>query len=787
MSFSQSGSTITQSGTDTDLSGLSGTTGVTTQTVGNLTIYIIASNNLAITGTCTMDPPTEMIVLTSTTTANQLYVNGGTFNVGSPVTPSYGTALDDIYPQHTAIVCAKDGPGCCSGGAINVNATGTLNAYGAIFNINAVSVWANGSTIVFRDVILYSQDDDANTRIRCQEGTNIDIDGLTMYGIQFDWLVTETFGTFENFKPLNRGMPIENATGTAGTRAWRVFPDNTYATDASMNNWQGAHDVTITLAERGSRCLIVPDSTSSSTAHGGRIYHEFYVLCLDTDNAPIQYVKCLCEDFNNSLRIETTTGPTNIDGDVDQSIEYTTGSTGLTSMFSLMIAMYYRTNSVSDLATPDGQERVDYRGKPHTVEVAITASSGVSATLTSSDSSLPLMTEGDRFILQGSTSNDDQTWKVTNTGTAASVNADRLNGNSTNESEQTLSMSVLGEDAYDVILFSYLYLPYSFNNATMHGLVANTLTATLLLDPNITETNSATVDAYTTIDNAAEFYDAAKFYIYDNFAGETAVLVVKEGTLIDAGTLDVTMDSGATAAFDLTGTEITIKPTDAFTGGIRSTGTISLTAAEDQTDMTIDGDLHIDIGANATLDFDNVTVTGDVYNDSASYTLQINSTNGSSLTAGDPGTGNGQTNIVATCPIKVTVKDIDSGSVIEGARVLIAADTGGDLPFEDTVTITRVTTTATVAHTAHGMVDGESINIKGAVQPEYNGTHVITYISANSYSYTVSGTPTTPATGTILATAEIVNELTNAAGEVNETHRYTSDQPVLGRVRKATI
>ncbi|MCP4088392.1 MAG: hypothetical protein GY746_01160, partial [Gammaproteobacteria bacterium] len=47
--------------------------------------------------------------------------------------------------------------------------------------------------------------------------------------------------------------------------------------------------------------------------------------------------------------------------------------------------------------------------------------------------------------------------------------------------------------------------------------------------------------------------------------------------------------------------------------------------------------------ADTTLAFSNVTVTGSVYNDSASNTLTINATNGSSLTAGDPGTGDGQT------------------------------------------------------------------------------------------------------------------------------------------------
>jgi len=66
-----------------------------------------------------------------------------------------------------------------------------------------------------------------------------------------------------------------------------------------------------------------------------------------------------------------------------------------------------------------------------------------------------------------------------------------------------------------------------------------------------------------------------------------------------------------------------------------------------------------------------------------------------------------------------------------------------------TVTITRSSQTATVAHTTHGKATGDYVTISGAVQPEYNGTWRITVTTANAYTFTVVGTPTTPATGTI--------------------------------------
>jgi hypothetical protein len=68
-----------------------------------------------------------------------------------------------------------------------------------------------------------------------------------------------------------------------------------------------------------------------------------------------------------------------------------------------------------------------------------------------------------------------------------------------------------------------------------------------------------------------------------------------------------------------------------------------------------------------------------------------------------------------------------------------------------TVTITRSGSTATASCTSHGFRNGQILKHTGAGQTEYNIEARITYIDANSYSYQVTGTPATPATGTITA------------------------------------
>lgn len=65
--------------------------------------------------------------------------------------------------------------------------------------------------------------------------------------------------------------------------------------------------------------------------------------------------------------------------------------------------------------------------------------------------------------------------------------------------------------------------------------------------------------------------------------------------------------------------------------------------------------------------------------------------------------------------------------------------------------ITRSGSTATVTLSAHGFSNGDEITITGATQTAYNGSFVISNVSTNTFDYTVTGTPATPATGTIYA------------------------------------
>lgn len=149
----------------------------------------------------------------------------------------------------------------------------------------------------------------------------------------------------------------------------------------------------------------------------------------------------------------------------------------------------------------------------------------------------------------------------------------------------------------------------------------------------------------------------------------------------------------------------------------------------------------------------------------------------------------GVTVSIVVSPVVLSIEVTDTaGSGIVDARVLALAASGGPLAYQDTVTITQTSGTATVSHTSHGLVTGNKILIEGATNSEeYNGVETITVTGPNAYTFPVdSGTPS-PATGTILATAVIIEGTTTGSPpSISDTRTYGSNQPISGRVRKSS-
>lgn len=96
--------------------------------------------------------------------------------------------------------------------------------------------------------------------------------------------------------------------------------------------------------------------------------------------------------------------------------------------------------------------------------------------------------------------------------------------------------------------------------------------------------------------------------------------------------------------------------------------------------------------------------------------------------------------------IKMLSLDIDVDNV---ALLVGTATLANDLAVSS---LTRSSGTVTVTTSAsHGYTTGQKINIRGATPTNYNGDWTITVTDSTHFTFGITGSPTTPATGTILA------------------------------------
>jgi len=132
-------------------------------------------------------------------------------------------------------------------------------------------------------------------------------------------------------------------------------------------------------------------------------------------------------------------------------------------------------------------------------------------------------------------------------------------------------------DTFAFNLYKYGKL-ITTQNVVLKGTGALVQKAYMLDDANTTAPLKATVDAYTEINTAQQFYDRACAFLDDNHDGEQETIVSRNGDVIEAGSLNVIID-GATVtapnAFEFDGSTITIHAST-FTGGINTTGSITV-------------------------------------------------------------------------------------------------------------------------------------------------------------------------------------------------------------------
>ena len=108
-----------------------------------------------------------------------------------------------------------------------------------------------------------------------------------------------------------------------------------------------------------------------------------------------------------------------------------------------------------------------------------------------------------------------------------------------------------------------------------------------------------------------------------------------------------------------------------------------------------------------------------------------------------------------------------------------------------TMAITGITrsvqvATATVAD-ASGLVNGQTVTVAGANQAEYNISAVITNVTGTTFDYTVAGSPTTPATGTITMTIDSRWALASAIATGSYNFTDSADDVTFAAVQADSV
>jgi len=181
MPFSLSGSTITQTGTDNDLSGLSSVSGVAVIDERNHAVYNVGNRQIRINGTLSLDPETEELIFGDGAPHQKVQINnGGVFNVGEEIDIG---AAQNRFSSGTAIrfTDASTDSFREAEADLRVNSGGTFNWFGGSIYMNNPMAFMEGSFVTIHSQQCQAIMQTSGVQIR-QRSSNTDIRGLITRG-----------------------------------------------------------------------------------------------------------------------------------------------------------------------------------------------------------------------------------------------------------------------------------------------------------------------------------------------------------------------------------------------------------------------------------------------------------------------------------------------------------------------------------------------------------------------------------------------------------------------------
>ena len=432
--YTLNGTTITQTGTDTNLSGLADISGVTTTVLGGVTYYNIGTRRLYFSGTQTISGRTERVITNhSVGSGNAAFRVTGTLTINDFETRNGETT----YFEDVVLLSDYNNSFCCNNWGFEVTSTGTLIMNGGrIRSDSSISLRQGSRLEIIQGGFITDHGVSAiQLRFFCDD---YDIDGFFIKN--YNLIIGTVPLVASTFSGINLFSGNIQASGTldAGNEVFFIEPQ--FAGQSATDEDYSLSDRNFLSARNslsGSDLNIQGSINNARSAGLFRAYKELKAIVEDPLGTAIEDVKIYIRDTDNGQRRDWTASNseddnTNIDFTSDRTYFEVTDSSGETSTIDVLLMVVARpTGSVGD-AVNTGLNVRDFRGK---------------------------------------------------TGVA-------------------------GEDKFDVYFHSYNHL-LAERELDLSGGQELEITQVLLDDRDITESNSATVAAYTSIDNLDQLYDYA--------------------------------------------------------------------------------------------------------------------------------------------------------------------------------------------------------------------------------------------------------------------------------------
>lgn len=638
MAFTLAGSTITQTGTDTNLSGLSSLSGVTVIQEGSKKTYKFPYD-LIIDGNLTMNAQTDAFVLTS--------LDGGVVVNGT---------LSCSGSLGFAFLVERVGDNTKRLAAVEIASGATFTLSGVIVNVKSEILISLGSTATFTNSIINGIGEKASLTVRESSFsvTNciLNLHYRNEFSISSDNIVANKMtikdGVTGVFRKRFWSLPSKTTTTLRQGETLKVYIEGKGTQDfssmfmgvlaAKSGYSQGsAYGSYIkNMAENADGKIImdysIPSSFLYNNADGGSPQYDddivvgfFCVFDIASDlpnnnNFTIDKFYVGWEDRPNenlapSLEDLTDWPPTNIFGfPTSQFIEnkISGGGQGEVSNFKnpVMghienrrgfkdIRVYNSSTGSSLILSPT--ENTGGNALPLTFGGRIYQEFQVKTTTSSGDLS------GCKFHMTDTNNGKRKSLQLGYAGVTRDERPDRIYSGMTDNSGLTPTFNVLtavwyrenavnrftpypdgneivdlrgktnvkGEDFFDAGVIHYNYLIEPLLDLKMANPSKILIEKTMVVDPSIKQTDKTVVDAYTSIDNSEMLYDRAKAWLYDNYEGGTVPIVKREGVIVNLGDWNITVDKTASAAFTANKTSKTITiKSDNFQGDVVTTGAV---------------------------------------------------------------------------------------------------------------------------------------------------------------------------------------------------------------------